>query len=192
MYRFPLNGKFVTLVDTPGFDNSIYEDKDVFEIIKATLRQGGDKKLDAIIYLQRISDIRIGRAARRSIRLFQGHGESNNDFGPTYMSNIILATNRWDHVTETEGILREKKLENHAEYWKSLKENGSRIARFTGTRESALELISLAMGNTPQPLQVERKVVDPKDSANEPAAGRLVNEELEKLHEDLKNELIKL
>jgi hypothetical protein len=193
MYRFPLNGKFVTLVDTPGFDNSIYEDKDVFEVIKATLRQGGDKKLDAIIYLQKISDIRIGRAARSSIRLFQGHGESNNDFGPTSMSNIILATSRWDlPVTESEGIQREKKLESHDECWKVLKDNGSRVARFTGSRESALELISLAMGGTPQALKVSRETVDSNDNTNVTGPRKLVNEELEKLREDLKNELIRL
>jgi len=81
-------------VDTPGFDNSIYDDQYIFENIQATLQQRGNKKLNAIIYLQRISDIKIGGAAKRNIRLFWGHGESNTDSDLKPTGNFILATNR--------------------------------------------------------------------------------------------------
>jgi len=55
-----------------------------------------------------------------------------------------------------------------------------------------LELISLAMGGTPQALKVSRETVDSNDNTNVTGPRKLVNEELEKLREDLKNELIRL
>jgi hypothetical protein len=95
-------------------------------------------------------------------------------------------------VTESDGRQREERLQSHPDCWKSLKDNGSTVVRFDGTRQSALTLIRLVIGNTPQPLQIQMEMVDPHKNVNDTAAGRFINEEIEKLRQHHERELAEL
>ncbi|KAF8529924.1 P-loop containing nucleoside triphosphate hydrolase protein, partial [Trichophaea hybrida] len=190
-HHFELDGKIVTLVDTPGFDDSNHGDGYVLRNIADMLRecyQGGGKKFSAIIYLHRISDIRMGGAARKNLRLFREL--CGCDSGS--LENVLLATNRWDLVTESDGRQREERLQSHPDCWKSLMDSGSTVVRFDGTRQSALTLIRSVIRNTPQPLQIQMEMVDQHKCVNDTAAGRFVNEEIEKLRQYHEKELAEL
>ena len=84
----------VTLVDTPGFDDSDREDTDILLELAAwlALQRQNEVKLTGLIYLHRITDNRLGSAAMRNLRMMGALvGEDN-------MKNVVLVTNRWEEI----------------------------------------------------------------------------------------------
>ena len=88
-------------------------DADVLEII-GTYLYLEKIFLTGIIYLQRITDVRMQGSAVRSLRILK------KLCGPKYYSNIVLATIKWDQVNYEEGEYREKQLRSEDEYWAEL------------------------------------------------------------------------
>jgi len=71
---FQLDGHTVTLVDTPGFDDTHRSDTEILRMIAvylSTVYENG-KKLAGVIYFHRISDFRVGGISRRNFKMFRG------------------------------------------------------------------------------------------------------------------------
>src|SRR5262245_53143547 len=94
----------ITLVDTPGFDDTNRADAEVFETLAKWLKETfiAGTLLTGIIYLHRITDVRMTNASVRNLTLFRKLcGEDN-------LSNVILVTNRWEMIGKSEAEAREK------------------------------------------------------------------------------------
>ncbi|KAJ7096516.1 hypothetical protein B0H15DRAFT_945981 [Mycena belliarum] len=73
----------VTMIDTPGFDDTSKSDTDILTLIAAFLAKTYEatKKLAGIIYMHRISDIRMGGISTRNFKMFRQSGEVGLEVG---------------------------------------------------------------------------------------------------------------
>lgn len=84
----------VTLVDTPGFDDTKRVDTDTLLELAEWLKSQRQKevKLAGLIYLHRITDNQLGSFAVENLRLVKALVGENN------MRNVVLVTNRWEET----------------------------------------------------------------------------------------------
>lgn len=120
----------------------------------------------------------MGRSAVNQLDIFR---ELCGDDSAT-LKNVIFATNRWDLLESEEvGIRRQNELENDPRFWEPMCKKGSKVRRYEGTTESAMELIQLIMSNTPQPLKIQQELVDDRKplsetgAANAPFSASVIN-----------------
>jgi len=90
-------------------------------------------KLAGILYLHRISDNRMAGTPLSNLKVF------NKLCGQDALRNIILTTTMWDQVEIDEGSEREKELCN--KYWKTMIKEGSTVARFLNSTDSAWSIV---------------------------------------------------
>ena len=92
----------VWLLDTPGFDDTNRTDSEVLKEISAHLAdpkilyENRKSKLDGIIYMHRITDQRMGGTAQTNLFTFQ------KLCGQKALTNVTLATTKWERVSDTE------------------------------------------------------------------------------------------
>jgi hypothetical protein len=181
-YTFHHKGKNINLVDTPGFNDTHKSETEVLEGIARWLEDSylHKRKLQGVIYLHRIDNPRMEGSALRNLRMFR------KLCGEDPLRNVILATTFWDKVSGQVGEEREAELRVKPEFWGSMIQRGSQVTRFTD-RDSALKIMELLLPNNPLPLEIQLELVDQSKNLVETAAGKSVNEELnrlEKIHKD--------
>lgn len=118
----------VYLVDTPGFDDTNRSDNEVLSEIAAwlTTSYNNQIRLSGIIYLHRISDIRMQGSAKKNLFMFK------KLCGQKALKNVILATTMWDRISEAEGEARENELTTTPDFWGWMVSQGSKVYRHTG------------------------------------------------------------
>src|SRR5947208_2149946 len=89
-----IDGRAVTLIDTPGFDDSSRFDGEILNLIASYLRHSYNRNelLSGVIYLHRITDNRIGNTGRRTMAVLQRMCGADN------FQNIALVTTMWDKL----------------------------------------------------------------------------------------------
>ena len=183
-YSFPHASAKITLVDTPGFNDTTKSDTEVLRDIctwmTANYRKG--KLLSGIIYLHRITDVRMDGSSNKYVKMFQ------KLCGPNALKNVLLTTTRWSDVTQAQGESREAELQG-GDFWGGLITEGASVARFMGARESGLELIDKLIGNKPIPLDIQDQMVEKEMDMAQTNAGKFMNEELDALHKKFQKEL---
>lgn len=83
-------------------------------------------RLNGIIYLHRITDVRMQGSAKKNLLMFK------QLCGPDALKNVVLATTMWSLVNPTDGQAREKELISTPEFWGWMLQKGSRVERHTG------------------------------------------------------------
>ncbi|KIP01782.1 hypothetical protein PHLGIDRAFT_326849, partial [Phlebiopsis gigantea 11061_1 CR5-6] len=103
---FELDGHRVTLIDTPGFDDTLKTDTEILKLISTFLADSyrADTKLSGIVYMHRISDVRAGGISRRNFALLRAL------CGNAPLRNVVVATNMWGEVDAARGAQREAEL----------------------------------------------------------------------------------
>ncbi|KAF9058616.1 hypothetical protein BDP27DRAFT_1240552 [Rhodocollybia butyracea] len=119
----PRTGHKVTILDTPGFNDSAISDTDILKMITDFLlnQYGANRKLNGIVYLQRISDPRFGGLNRRTLRMLK------KLCGTDRYTNIVVLTTFWDILSKQEGEERERHIRNN--FFRELLEGGAAYMR---------------------------------------------------------------
>ncbi|KAF8132017.1 hypothetical protein EV363DRAFT_1164405 [Boletus edulis] len=149
----------VVLVDTPGFDDTERSDAEILRSIADWLKvtYQNQIKLSGLLYLHRISDVRMAGTPLRNLSVFK------DLCGDNKMKNIVLVTTMWDEF-EDKSIGFEREEELFSDFWKDMILLGSRTCRFQGTRESAWEIINhLDLEGSAKkctPLKIQQEMVD--------------------------------
>ncbi|PWW78611.1 hypothetical protein C7212DRAFT_21302, partial [Tuber magnatum] len=185
-YSFEHAGATVTLVDTPGFNDTARSDTEVLTEIcdwtSETFRE--NRLLSGIIYLHNVTNVRMDGSSVKNLRMFQklcGRGA---------LKNVFLTTTQWSKVTDqAEGEIRERALCKERNFWGLLIERGATLQRFHGTRESGLKLIDQLMPKQPAALDIQDQIVTQKKTIVETDAGQCINEELIAQEEKYKKEI---
>ncbi|KAG0641241.1 P-loop containing nucleoside triphosphate hydrolase protein [Tuber brumale] len=172
-YSFGYEGAKITLVDTPGFNDTNRSDAEVLQEIAdwTTRTYRGKRLLSGIIYLHPITHTRMEGSALKNLKMFR------NLCGQKFLKNVFLTTTQWSNIDPAEGEYRESNLRN-GDFWGGLVDKGATIQRFHGTRESGLELIRGLMSKERKPLDIQDQIVNQNMSLLETDAGRCINEEL--------------
>jgi hypothetical protein len=140
-----------------------------------------NKKLSGVVYMHRISDNRMGGAARRNFNMFQ------RLCGSDAFKNVVIATSRWDEVDPAIGNAREEELKSNAQFFKPVVDAGAKMMRLERTRKSAQAIIRAFLQNVPTPLLIQSELEDENKDISETAAGLELHREVtEKMEQSTK------
>ncbi|KAK6997388.1 GTP-binding protein A [Favolaschia claudopus] len=153
--RFWLDGRLVTLIDTPGFNDTNKSDADILKEIAAFLAASykHGMRLAGIIYMHRISDNRMGGVARRHFKMFR------ELCGESTLKNVAIVTSMWGQDDLQTEEAREE------------------LMRHYRTTECAHAILHSLFGNRPRALQIQRELVDEHKDISQTAAGEELNRE---------------
>ncbi|KAF9260101.1 hypothetical protein L218DRAFT_974435 [Marasmius fiardii PR-910] len=183
---FLLDDRQVVLIDTPGFDDTNVSEADVLRLITtflaSTYKKG--KKLAGVIYLHRISDVRMGGISFRNFKMFR------QLCGEETLKNVVIATTMWSNVSQNVGEARELELKTNDSFFKPFLDKEGRVVRHDDTPLSARAILRLLIQNEPLPLHIQTELVDEGvDSMTETAAGGVLDRELKKQREKYQREI---
>ncbi|KAG8756679.1 hypothetical protein FRC14_002835 [Serendipita sp. 396] len=186
-----IHGRNITFVDTPGLDDTYKADIEILADIAAFLVKVYKKnvKIDTILYLHRISDIRMSGSLLKNLKIFVSL------CGIQSMPNVTIVTTMWHRVDKGEGEIREEELKR--KMWFDMIEKGCQVKRFDGTYKSALCIIEPGQPETrtsgpststdPSAIQPTRgpllssEMVDKRKKLKATAAGNELNKEIKNL-----------
>jgi len=177
-YFVPDSTRRIIVVDTPGFDDTNIEDREILRRIAVWLAHSydADMKLAGIIYLHEITQSRMLGAARRNLDMFQ------KLCGKDATRNVILATTKWSEISPELGERREKQL--RGEHWQDMLLLGSRMRRFESTQTSARYIIDdILARNAVDPTLIQFELVRIDKFLAETEAGRTLRYTLVELLE---------
>ena len=101
--------------------------------------------------------------------------------GDDALKNVILATTKWSEVELDMGSRRENQLLD--KYWSKMIAQGSRMARFMNTHESAWDIINLILDSDPIGALIQKELVDLQKILPETEAGKTLRCTLQQLLE---------
>ncbi|EDR07720.1 uncharacterized protein LACBIDRAFT_298189 [Laccaria bicolor S238N-H82] len=140
-FLFFHNHQCVSLVDTPGFDDSrpnMSDSKLLDDIAEFLKRRHHTKAVHGFMYFHRIRDVRVGGAATRNIRMF------SSLCGPEAMKNVAIVTTRWDELHGEQQLQAagktEKELLGH--HFEDFIDGQAQVHRHDNTLESAQAVMS--------------------------------------------------
>lgn len=164
------NGKSrITLLDTPGFDDTIQTDLENLDSVVKQVKALGP--ITGVVYLHRVTDKRMTGSAHRNIKILRELCSQES------FSRIVLATSMWNNLGErtfSDAAGREKELQE--QFWKDLIAEGAQCRRFHGTRDSGQNVIeSLLSAPRQLHLAIEREVDGMR--LQDTGAGRVITSE---------------
>ncbi|KAJ3541511.1 hypothetical protein NMY22_g3858 [Coprinellus aureogranulatus] len=165
---FLLDERLVTLIDTPGFDDTQISDTEILKMIAEYLASSykDGTELTGIVYIHRISDFRMGGTSVRNFSIFR------KLCGDSTLKNVVILTNMWSEVSKEAGGARELQLANENLFFRSTLEKGAKMLRHDGSLASAQTVVRYLLGNKPSTLQIQREIVDQKKDILHTSAGK--------------------
>ncbi|KAJ8517854.1 hypothetical protein ONZ45_g5023 [Pleurotus djamor] len=116
--KSPEDGRQVLIIDTPAFNHDTLSIGDIETKVKKQLKKKKTLHVTGILYLHRISDVRLNEDPIRHLRMFE------ELCGPQPARKIILATTMWQNISQVEGNRREAELRRH---WQHFITQGSHV-----------------------------------------------------------------
>ncbi|EKM49287.1 uncharacterized protein PHACADRAFT_107075, partial [Phanerochaete carnosa HHB-10118-sp] len=187
---FMLDGKMVTLVDTPGFNDTVKTEAEILwliaDFLAVTYKQG--RTLNGVIYLTRITDTRMGGIGRKNLRLFR------KLCGDETLKSVVIITNMWGDIKPSIGAAREREMTNSNLFFKLAFEKGAHMMQHDNTVESAHRIICKIIGFSSAPLRIQQNMVDERKLLTKTGAGHglKAEPELERQAEQHRAELADL
>lgn len=166
----------ITVVDTPGFDDTEKPAGEVLAEITSFLaaQHSVGMPLRGVLYLHKISDNRMTGSSMKYLRLLKSL------VGDDALQNVIFVTTMWNKLRDedkVEALRREQELIN--DFWEPMVQKGAFLAPFDGTRGSAFSLVYQLSGKDSVVLNVQRELVDQELSVLETGAGTNLLHQLE-------------
>ncbi|KAG8161195.1 hypothetical protein KVR01_009459 [Diaporthe batatas] len=138
-------------------------------------------RLHGILYLHRITDVRMQGSARKNLIMF------NKLCGENALHKVVLVTTMWENLKkEDQGVAREAELRNTNDFWGWMSARGSKIERHTNDSESAKRLIEmfLPFGKQKAPehmvLRIQEEMADENKLLEDTKAGEAVRASIKK------------
>lgn len=134
---FKLDGRSISLIDTPGFDDDTRSDVEVLEQLARWLASRGHlrkNQLDGLILLQPITAHRVGGTERKRTRLLK------KILGEDAYKHIIIATTMWEQIKD-ENDMEERLQGRRDDLWGDMLAKGAEIVKHANNKESAHEII---------------------------------------------------
>ncbi|KZP27766.1 hypothetical protein FIBSPDRAFT_730450 [Athelia psychrophila] len=125
----------VTLVDTPGLDDTDRSDIEILVQIADWFGKTykGNASILAIVYLHRISDNRMAGSPLKNLQMFA------RICGQEAMPRVVLTTTMWSETMSATGERREEELKTIC--WVDMIKQGCAVHRFEDSYESAWKIM---------------------------------------------------
>jgi hypothetical protein len=99
--------------------------------------------------------------------------------GDEVMTNVVIATTKWDQIGEKEGDAREEQLKT---FWANEPGDGSVTARYTHTDGSARDIVNLILSKEPlHAFQIQWELVEQRKTLSQTSAGITLHQRLQNL-----------
>lgn len=185
---FYLDECMVTLIDTPGFDDTNRKEREIIAHISAYLANTYEQgvKLTGIIYMHRISDPRMTGTSMRNFRCFR------ELCGKDAFKNILIVTNMWRDDELEICNKRESELATDNKFYKAVLEGGGKMVRHDGTAASAKAIVRQLINKGNVTLAGQREIVDEHKEFSGTAVGKELTRALKEQAEEYDTELRKL
>ncbi|RXW15797.1 hypothetical protein EST38_g10055, partial [Candolleomyces aberdarensis] len=184
---FDLDGRRIVLFDTPGFDDTNKSETEILRIIAFELEKQYRKgqTLHGIIYVHRISDLRVGGIAKTNFGIFR------KLCGDSSLRNVAIMTNMWSRLpTEGEGLRRVDELVSLDDFFKPAMAKGAKMMHhMQDTVDSAHGILRQILQNRPMALSIQKEIVDQHKTITETSAGMALDEKLAKLAQQYEQKL---
>lgn len=122
--------------------------------------------------MHRISDFRMGGISRRNFGMFR------QLCGDSSLNHVAIVTNMWGEVSPNVGEAREAELREKDLFFKPVLDKHAKMLRHDNTLESAQTIVRSFLDNSPEPLRIQRELVDEHKELLQTAAGAELNREL--------------
>jgi hypothetical protein len=190
-YKYVHEGKNVWLLDTPGFDDTYRSDTDILKDIALCLSDIHSKgiALAGIIYLHRITDVRITGSAFINLQMLEKLA------GEDALSRVVVATTMWNRLDRSEsghslevGDKRQKELKDT--FLGRFQRKGSLMTKHEGDARSAQAIVwHLIKDDAKVVLDIQREMVDDGLDLSQTAAGKFLQSEHLKMREKYERDL---
>jgi hypothetical protein len=192
IFKARMGGRAVYLLDTPGFDDTSRSDMEVLATIAHyfSVSYARGVALNGVLYLHRISDTRMGGAARRNLDMLKGL------VGRASFGNVALLTTMWRADDDAEaGRQRAREAQLRAEYFADMvageavmlrhgpyyaagADHDASAARRAGAR-AILEELMQRWADDAVTLQIQYEMVDEQARLDQTTAGRTLLAQVE-------------
>ncbi|KAK4499800.1 hypothetical protein PRZ48_007986 [Zasmidium cellare] len=174
------DGTRVAIVDTPGFDDSSGSDvnglTNIVRFLTSQYKLG--IRLQGVIYLHRITDVKMAGSALANFELFR------DLCGDQALSNTVLLTTMWGELRDpSKGWDRQHELREH--YWGMMESRGAHIGEFDGTKESAEAVVGFLVDKEEHiVLKVQEEIGQEGKPLKDTTAGkRVMNQQRKKMND---------
>jgi hypothetical protein len=174
-----IDGRPVTLIDTPGFDDTNHSDGEVLEIIAEWLGIMYENRvlLTGVILLQPVDGNRAYGSEAKRTQLFR------QICGKDTYENVVLATTMWSKLrNRSEGVDRVRQREESGDFWANLVNNGegksAKLVEYHDNVNSAHDIIRTVMNNTKKPLKLQVELHESQGRLIDTTAGQQVDADL--------------
>jgi hypothetical protein len=192
VHRCQVAGKWVTLIDTPGFDDTDLSDTDILNLIAQFLASTYQNRLflSGIILLQPINTNRVQGTEKRRTRLFE------KVCGPNVSPNIVIGTTMWSEMSsQAEGDRRTQERVADKTFWGAMVGQGARVEKHNDGPRSARRIIQMVVNKKAVALQMQLELVAKDGKVVDTSAGKQLDADLgqdsakvQRKIEDLRNE----
>ncbi|KAM7210430.1 P-loop containing nucleoside triphosphate hydrolase protein [Rhypophila decipiens] len=165
----------ITVVDTPGFDDTNRSALEVLEEITEFLaaQHALGIPLKGVLYLHKITENRMTSSSKMYLAILEAL------IGEMAIPNLVLVTTMWGKLRDEDyGDAMRREQELMDDYWQPLESKGSYVAQFDGTSESAFSFVWQLMGKDRVVLQIQKEIVDEKKYTSDTSAGAKLIEEM--------------
>ncbi|KAG9186351.1 hypothetical protein G6011_02907 [Alternaria panax] len=156
------NGQEVYLIDTPGFDDTNLEYAAVFRKIASWIctycdGNGRSLRIGGMIYVQRITDVRMSGSSLKSLRIFE------KICGERHFRDVVVVTTMWSSLKTVEArdaaMTRQQTMEERPEFFGNLMRAGARMEKHQGDSQSGIRIVeSLADRRKTVVLQLQHEM----------------------------------
>jgi hypothetical protein len=174
-----IDGRPVTLIDTPGFDDTHLSDGEVLKIIAEWLgvMYENNVLLTGVILLQPVDGNRAYGSEAKRTQLFR------QICGKETYENVVIATTMWSLLrNRAEGEARVRQREESGDFWANLVNNGegksAKLVEYHDNMDSARDIIRMVMQKTKKPLQLQRELHDAQGRLIDTTAGQQVGADI--------------
>ncbi|KAF9054791.1 P-loop containing nucleoside triphosphate hydrolase protein [Panaeolus papilionaceus] len=138
-----LHGRPITLVDTPGFSDSKFSEKEILDMVHFWLNQE-NLPFVRILYLVPINGTRLPGTQRKTLEMLKTFLESA---GQTRLRHLTFVMTMWDTLYSEGALSRgQSNFEQlHDEQLKDFIDEGAQMVKFTNTPLSALQVLDAGM-----------------------------------------------
>ncbi|KAH8645555.1 P-loop containing nucleoside triphosphate hydrolase protein [Ilyonectria robusta] len=183
---FNLDKQKVTLIDTPGFDDSDKSDSDILGLVASYMAKTYENGilLTGVIFLQPISQPRLQGSEMKRTRVYK------KLLGEDAYERVVIATTMWSHVAEKEATSRQNQRKNRPDVWGDMVAKGAKVVRHDNNRPSALEIVRmLSKFTSPVELQVQKELIETHGRIGLTSAGKQLDADLSETIMKLKEEI---
>lgn len=171
-----VDGRTVTLIDTPGFNDSQRTDTDILKLIAQWLQGTYEygKLLTGVILLQPINGIRAVRSEKTRTALFQ------EICGENAFSHVVIATTMWSEVNnKLEAYRRVEERKIHPDFWFKMIAKGATVVNYENrTKYETHKIIRTLLYKGQVAMKMQPELQNNNGALFQTSAGRLLHENL--------------